>query len=180
MVTTISRPGAYGNAKDSRGVPPVKGDAHLVPPGAEEVSLLDSLPLVGASLVASTVAMFVVLSLAVTFWLPGSIPGELEHQAVAVALTMQAAAILQDFFVKQRILAHQIWLERALLTVKILSTVTNAAIYIFPTPFIADPMTGRPNSMMRWAEWTVLAGAMTFIVESIDSRDLRTTMLYAG
>ena len=34
--------------------------------------------------------------------------------------------------------------------------------------------------MLRWAEWCVLAFTMTFLVESIDSRDLRSPLMSAA
>ena len=42
-----------------------------------------------------------------------------------------------------------------MLTVKTLSMLTNAALCLFPTPFVTDVVTGRPNCMLRWAEWCV-------------------------
>ena len=34
--------------------------------------------------------------------------------------------------------------------------------------------------MLRWAEWCVLSFTMTFLVESIDSRELRAPLLSAA
>jgi hypothetical protein len=37
-------------------------------------------------------------------------------------------------------------------------------------PIVVDHMTGCRVHVLRWCEWSVLAFAMTFMVESIDSR----------
>ena len=177
---TLSQSATWGTRPAKQSPGPVKQS--LVTPVlvGEDVSILDGVPMVGACLVAGTVAAFVALNMAVLTSLPGSKPGALEQQACAVAITMQMSTLLHELFVKQRLVAHQLWLERAILTVKVLSTMTNFVIYFYPTPFNVDPMTGAQNCMMRWAEWTVLAFTMTYIVESIDSSDLRTTFLSAG
>ena len=146
----------------------------------EESSLLSRVPYVGKCLVNGSVIAFVVLSLAVMACLPCSWPGEREQQAAFIAVTMQVASLLQDLCSKQTLCSTQQWLQRAVLAVKTLSMLTNAALCLCPTPFVTDVVTGRPNCMLRWAEWCVLSFTMTFLVESIDSRELRAPLLSAA
>lgn len=143
-------------------------------------SLLSHSPMVGKCLVQGTVVAFTMLSFTLMAALPCTMLGAIEMQASFVAVTMQVASLLQDLTSKQRLCAQQQWLQRAVLTVKALAMLTNATLCVFDTPFVTDPVTGRPNCMLRWAEWTVLAFTLTFIVESVDSRDLRGPLLSAG
>ena len=147
---------------------------------AEQTSLLSRVPFVGKCLVEGSVVAFVVAILTVMACFPCSWPGELEQRAVFIAVTMQAASLLQDLVSKQTLCVTQHWVQRAVLAVKTLSMLTNAILLLCPTPFVTDAITGRPNCMLRWAEWCVLAFTMTFLVESIDSREVRAPLLSAA
>ena len=147
----------------------------------EKSSLLSRVPFVGKCLVEGSVVAFVLLNLTVMACLPCSWPGERAQRAAFIAVTMQVASLLQDLCSKQTLEGPtQQWLQRTVLAVKTLSMLTNAAICLFPTPFVTDVVTGRPNCMLRWAEWCVLSFTMTFLVESIDSRELRAPLLSAA
>ena len=120
----------------------------------EESSLLSRVPFVGKCLVEGSVVAFVLLNLTVMACLPCSWPGERAQRAAFIAVTMQVASLLQDLCSKQTLEGPtQQWLQRTVLAVKTLSMLTNAAICLFPTPFVTDVVTGRPNCMLRWAEW---------------------------
>jgi len=104
-----------------------------------------------------------------------------EHTAVALTLTIQVASLLHDAIARQRISKSERDTHLCIIVVKVLAGLTNALLYALPaTPFIVDTVTGRPNSMLRWAEWCVLAFIMTFVVEAIDSTEARTPLLVAA
>jgi len=145
----------------------------------EERYLLSS-PMVGMSLLVGTCIAYCVINGAVVYFTPTvSHFGELERQACFVAAVMQLAAIMLELFTRQRLSKKTAWTQKAVFLVKLLSTLTNLALYQFPTPMVVDPVSLRPNSMLRWAEWTVLAFTMTFVVESIDSTSLYTPLTTA-
>ena len=95
--------------------------------------------------------------------------GVYERQACTTALMMQVGSILVDVFARQQLSAKQFWVVRAIFFVKLIAACTNAAILLMPSSFILDSVTGRPNCMLRWVEWIVLAFMMTFVVDSIDA-----------
>lgn len=95
--------------------------------------------------------------------------GDIERQAVLLALTMQVTSLLQDTLTKQVLGSSDSGLRGCVLGIKVLAALTNLAIYAFPAQrLLLDHITGRPQCMLRWVEWTVLAYTMTFLVEVSD------------
>jgi hypothetical protein len=56
----------------------------------------------------------------------------------------------------------------AALTVQFISLSTNALLAWAPTPVMVDPVTHARVFLVRWCEWTPLAGLMTFLSEGMD------------
>ena len=103
---------------------------------------------------------------------------EYERWAVVITLSVQVASLLHDALARQRISKSELNTHSCIVIVKVLAALSNAMLFFLPaTPFIVDQVTGRPNSMLRWAEWVVLAFTITFIVEAIDSTKARTPLL---
>jgi hypothetical protein len=103
---------------------------------------------------------------------------EYEHWAVVVTLSIQVASLLHDALARQRISISERDTHSCIVIVKVLAALSNAMLCFLPsTPFLDDLVTGRPNSMLRWAEWVVLAFTITFIVEALDSTKARTPLL---
>jgi len=101
-----------------------------------------------------------------------------EHMAVELTLILQVASLLHDAIARQRISKSERDTHLCIIAVKMLAALTNSLLLFSPsTPFLLDMVTGRANSMLRWAEWCVLAFTMTFIVEAIDSTEARTPLL---
>mmetsp|Transcript_42236 Transcript_42236/g.95511 ORF Transcript_42236/g.95511 Transcript_42236/m.95511 type:complete len:964 (-) Transcript_42236:192-3083(-) len=55
--------------------------------------------------------------------------------------------------------------------VNLIAATTNWIMYFFKVPIVVDQITGCRVHLLRCCEWTVLAFLMTFVVESIDTRD---------
>ena len=58
---------------------------------------------------------------------------------------------------------------RCVCVVQAIALATNALLLWRPTPVAVDPVTGQRVHLLRWAEWTPLAGAMMFLVEGVDN-----------
>ena len=153
----------------------------LLPQDTEEQYILASSS-VGTTLVSGTIACYVALTAALVLSLPEHTHqlGYLESQACFIAATMQLGALLLELFTKEEIRTHHTWTARSVGVVKFCSWATNLMLYAFPTPFVTDSMTGRPNAMLRWCEWTVLSFTMTFLIESSDSTSVRMPILVAA
>ena len=127
----------------------------------------------GGGLIIGTVLSWLVLrALVLSFCTshPAHALGDTERTAVLMLTCMQLASLLRD--ATQPHLSENIetrWLSRAILAVKLLAMLTNVEVYMYGSPFVVDSFTGRPNCMLRWAEWTVLAFTLTFTVEALDS-----------
>lgn len=107
--------------------------------------------------------------------------GDFESQVVFIAATLQMGSLLTDVLTKQQI-SDSLEIsntKRCIFIVQQLALLTNVGLHILPTPFYTDAITQRPNSITRWCEWSVLAFMMTFIVEAIDSTNLRTPLTTA-
>ena len=98
--------------------------------------------------------------------------------AVVLTLSLQVASLCHDALARSRISASELDTHLCIVAVKALAALTNAMLCFLPeTPFILDRVTGRNNSMLRWAEWVVLAFTISFIVEAVDSTKARTPVL---
>lgn len=53
----------------------------------------------------------------------------------------------------------------AAIVVQLIALITNGIMAFGSAPVIIDPVTGARVSLLRWAEWTPLSFAMTFLVE---------------
>ena len=107
--------------------------------------------------------------------------GDTERQAVLVALTMQVTSLLQDMLTKEVLGSSDSGLRGSVLGIKTLAALTNLAIYAFPAQrLLLDHITGRPQCMLRWVEWSVLAYTMTFLVEVADGTAHREAVRSAG
>jgi len=133
-------------------------------------------------LIAGTVIAYVGLNVAVLALTPTTLAlSQYEHTAVALTLSIQVASLLHDALARQRISKSERDTHLCIVVVKVLAALTNAMLWLLPsTPFVTDMVTGRHNSMLRWAEWCVLAFTITFIVEAIDSTEARTPLLVAA
>jgi len=101
-----------------------------------------------------------------------------EYIAVALTLSLQVASLLHDALARPRISKTELDTHLCIVVVKLLAALTNAALCFMPsTPFMLDVVTGRQNSMLRWAEWVTLAFMITFIVEAVDSTESRVPLL---
>jgi hypothetical protein len=63
-------------------------------------------------------------------------------------------------------------IEMTALVVNIIAASTNWIMFATEVPIVVDHMTGCRVHVLRWCEWTVLAFTMTYMVESVESRDL--------
>ena len=52
--------------------------------------------------------------------------------------------------------------------IQFVAMMTNALMLLMPTPVIVDPVTMQRVHLLRWVEWTPLAGIMMFLVEGMD------------
>ena len=158
----------------------------MLNPGSAAMSehslLLDPGSSNGLRLIAFSITAYVSLTYAV-FTFTESTRGlsQHEHMACVLTLTLQIASLLHDAIARLRMSESERDTHRCVVAVKVLAALTNTMLCFMPsTPFIVDTITGRPNSMLRWAEWTTLAFTMTFIVEAIDSTEARTPILAAA
>lgn len=58
----------------------------------------------------------------------------------------------------------------AALVVQLVAFLTNLLLACAPVPVLIDPHTQVPVYLLRWCEWTPLAGLMTFLTESVALR----------
>ena len=101
--------------------------------------------------------------------------GEWERQTTLFVFVAQLASLLQDLTWQRMSTASDVlWISRTIFTVKVLAALTNLAIYVDGRHFVVDAITGRPNCMLRWVEWTVLSYTMTYVVEGVDATESRT------
>eukprot|EP00967_Tisochrysis_lutea_P097286 scaffold142836_cov32-Tisochrysis_lutea.AAC.1 len=92
-----------------------------------------------------------------------------ESMAVLLAFTVQFVSLVQDL--TKQPYSKQIATWQCTRGVKAIAATTNLWLYMMPTPFIRDTVTGRANCMLRWGEWTVLSMFMTFLVDAADSTE---------
>jgi hypothetical protein len=146
------------------------------------VTITLRLPSTSVLLIAFTAAAYTAFNVAVFALTPTTrVLTPYEHTAVAVTLCIQVASLLHDALSRKRISTSELDTHLCIVVVKALAALTNAMLCFIPaTPFILDLVTGRPNSMLRWAEWCVLAFTITFIVEAIDTTEARTPLLVGG
>lgn len=157
--------------------------AFLDGPTSSSSDRLMTLPGTATILILCTVGAFNTLTLATMQWVtmaPCNIRlSGIERQVTLVAATIHTASLLLDFFSKQQ-LGGAPGLRHSINCVKGIAAMTNFLLLAMDTPFVVDPMTGRPNCMLRWAEWTVLSFTMTFIVEAVNATSVRLPLLSAG
>ena len=104
--------------------------------------------------------------------------GPVESQAVLLVLVVQIFGLLQQ--TARRQLDGNRWTSRVIFTVKACACYTNLYLYLWPTPWVIDRVTGRPNCMFRWAEFMVMVCVMAFLVEGTDATDLRQPLMFAA
>ena len=133
-------------------------------------------------LIVGTVAVYCILSIAVVAATPHSNfeLGQTEQLCCLCVLCMQVGSLLHDAFVLHNFSEDGIWFRRVIRVVKVISTLTNLAIYTLPSPFVIDAVTGRPNSMLRLVEWTALSFTLTYIVEAVVEKEPLMPMLTAA
>ena len=120
---------------------------------------------IGGSAVSMAVLAFIVKLLPFGTEAPGL--GPLEQQALTIAVTFQCASLLQDLVARGEYIPGG-GVRFAVLGVKTLALITNLSICVWGDQFIiVDQITGRPQCMLRWVEWTVLAHTMTYLVERV-------------
>jgi hypothetical protein len=103
--------------------------------------------------------------------------GPTESLVVLVSLILQIMSLLQQ--ATRPSLGATLWASRIVFTVKTMAALTNYLLYTWPTPFIVDSMTGRPNCMVRFAEWTTMSFLMAFVIDGSDATELRGPLLLA-
>jgi len=97
--------------------------------------------------------------------------GQTESTVVLVCFAIQLMSIVQQL--TRGVVDDMRWTWCIILSVKFGSAWTNWMLLTRATPFVVDPITGRPNCMFRWAEWAVLAFVMAFVIDGTDSVSLR-------
>ena len=157
--------------------------AFLDGPSSSSSDRLMTRPGTATILILCTVGVFNTLTLATMQWVtmaPCNFRlGGIERQVTLVAASIHTASLLLDFFSKQQ-LGGAPGLRHSINCVKGIAATTNFLLLAMDTPFVVDPMTGRPNCMLRWVEWTVLSFTMTFIVEAVNATSVRLPLLSAG
>jgi hypothetical protein len=103
--------------------------------------------------------------------------GPTESTVVLTSLILQLMSLLQQ--ATRPSLGATLWASRIVFTVKTMAAVTNYMLYMWPTPFVVDSMTGRPNCMLRFTEWASMAFLMAFVVDGSDATKLRGPLLLA-
>ena len=68
---------------------------------------------------------------------------------------------------------------KAALVVLVVAAMTNALLAFFPTIVLVDPITRARVFVVRWCEWTPLAGLMTFLAESADVSHVHSRIVVA-
>jgi len=151
----------------------------LNPESGNAITITLRLPSTPVLLIAFTVTAYAVFNVLVLALTPTTRAlSQYEHMAVVVTLCIQVASLLHDALSRKRISKSELDTHLCIVVVKALAALTNAMLCFLPaTPFVVDSVTGRPNSMLRWAEWCVLAFTITFIVEAIDTTEARTPLL---
>lgn len=156
----------------------------LLAPGSSAITNDSSLLLDPGSgnalrLIAFTITAYTALNVAVFALTPTTLAlSKDEHTAVVLTLCLQVASLLHDALARTRISETELDTHLCIVVVKLLAATTNALLCFLPeTPFLIDRVTGRNNSMLRWAEWVVLAFTITFIVEAVDTTKARTPVL---
>ncbi len=136
----------------------------LDPKKLESIYLL-SQERVALPLIAGTVLLLVAVdaTIVVTLSAHNARLGANEANAALFAFAVQIGSIMQSLARRRN--AYTLWVSRLILTIKLLAAATNLWLYTFPSPFVVDAFTGRPNSMLRWGEWSVLAGVMAFLID---------------
>ena len=115
----------------------------------------------------SMAVLVFIVKLGIPFGIEGPGLGQLEQQALTIAVTFQCASLLQDLVARGEFLSGG-GIRFAVLGVKTLALITNLSICVWGNEFIVvDQITGRPHCMLRWVEWTVLAHTMTYLVERV-------------
>ena len=66
------------------------------------------------------------------------------------------------------------------IVIMLISASTNILLANFPTPVLTDQITGMVVYPIRWAEWTVLVGTLTFMTESLDAYHWKTPAFMAS
>jgi len=135
-------------------------------------------PHVGVRLLTMAYASVLALNLLVLAITPASKVvwlGPTERMAVLLTFSVQFVSLVQDVTKQQLSSSQTTW--QCLRGVKTIAAITNLWLYMAPTPFVTDHVTGRPNSMLRWAEWTVLSVFMTFLVDAADSTEWRQPVI---
>jgi len=103
--------------------------------------------------------------------------GPTESMVVVLSLTIQMMALLQQ--ATRRSLGATLWTSRIVFTVKLMAAFTNYCLYMWPTPFVVDSLTGRPNCMLRFSEWASVGFLMAFVVDGLDATHLRGPLIFA-
>jgi hypothetical protein len=65
-----------------------------------------------------------------------------------------------------------------MIVVHLISCATNLMLTVGPMPMLIDPFTNCRVHLVRWCEWTVLAFTMSFVVEAIDSYDIKRPIAF--
>ena len=64
--------------------------------------------------------------------------------------------------------------------IMLISALTNFQLANFPTPTYRDMISGMTVYPIRWAEWTILGGSLTFMTESLDAKYYTMPLLMAA
>jgi MFS family permease len=64
--------------------------------------------------------------------------------------------------------------------IMLISALTNFQLANFPTPTYRDMISGMTVYPIRWAEWTILGGSLTFMTESLDAKYHTMPLLMAA
>ncbi|KAG8461603.1 hypothetical protein KFE25_001207 [Diacronema lutheri] len=161
---------------DDGGVPTANAEAKaLLPTGELPAFLLDDGRVV-AALVGGVSGTFVLLALSLHFGL-GAYAVQLHFSEVAAAFG--AACMLGGASVARLIaICSRVSVPGGLkssgtaicvLSVALISALTNLLLAFLPTPVIDDVVVGKPHYPMRWAQWIVLSFMLMFVIEAVDA-----------
>ena len=139
-----------------------------------------------ANICAKTTLLAWVILVAIIFFLAGTTMVDTNPSYERLRPTASAAANIAACFQLSGILlriVHQCFLDRSrwitrfgnggfntAIVVMSISAATNLLLANFPTPVFHDDVSGKATYPLRWAEWIIIGGTFTFMIESLDAQ----------
>jgi len=147
-----------------------------------------------AAVAAKTTAICWILLVAIVFVISGPMVDtnprywRLSPTASAAA---QTAACVQLSGMLLRIVHHcnmdsSCWISKfgnggfnTVIVILSISAATNLLLANFPTPVFCEDISGTATYPLLWAEWVIISGSFTFMIESLDAQHWRAPALMA-